>query len=517
MSKINKYKELTILVVDDNAQNIQLVHSILQKNGYEKVFFATSGVQAIEVANKIQPDLILLDIMMPLMDGYEVLETLKGNPLTNNISVIFLTAKSNNEDVTEGLRMGAVDYISKPFDNEILLTRVQTHLLLRYKTLQLEDEKQLLEHKLKMQLKSRLKSDTKLYALYQQSHFGISFLDKNGNFTDVNNEFSEMLGYTRDELLKLNADQLTHPDDKQINQEYLKYITSNKIKILEFKKRCIKKDGSVRWFSINMTRVEELFEDFYLASVSEDITDRIAMEEELEIKEEMLITQSRQAAMGNMVGLIAHQWKQPLNMIGMIANNIKLDLELGSPIDTLELNKDMDQLHEQISYLSDTIEDFKNYFKPNKEQQLIKADEIMEKALTLIDKSFINHKITIEKDYQIRTALEVFPNELMQVFINILNNAKDVLISNCIKDPKVVINMYEDDINCTITIADNAGGIPEDAMDKIGELYFSTKGDDGTGLGMYMSKNIVEKHLDGKLQWENKDEGALFSISIPIK
>lgn len=144
MSNLENIKELTILVVDDNPQNIHLVHSILHKAGYQKIAFATSGEKSLELARSMSPDLILLDIMMPLMDGYEVLKELKADEHTKEIPVIFLTAKVNNSDVVDGVHLDVVDYITKPFDNEILLSRIQTHLTLRYQAKLLEEEKTIL-------------------------------------------------------------------------------------------------------------------------------------------------------------------------------------------------------------------------------------------------------------------------------------------------------------------------------------------------------------------------------------
>lgn len=517
VNNLNNIKNLTILVVDDNPQNIQLVHAILQKAGYQKIAFATSGEKALELTATLKPDLILLDIMMPKMDGYEVLQELKSNELTKEIVVIFLTAKATNEDIIEGFKLGVVDYISKPFDNEILLARVQTHLTLRYQALVIENEKHILEERVQEELKKRLQSSLKLNALYEQTNLGIAFFNKDGQFIDINSRILNLLGYSKEEILGLRVNDITHEDDLKKCKQALHEIVANDLKYLEVEKRCIKKDGSPIWLSILLTKINDSTQDgsFYIALACKDISQEVLVREELIAKNDMLVTQSRQAAIGNMVGMIAHQWRQPLGVIGMIANNIELDIALEIAIDDETLKANVDEIHKQTQYLSSTIDDFKNYFKPNKEQLSTLVSDVMEQSLNLIGHSLANYGIGVDETYNVQTKIDIFPNELMQVFINIINNSKDAIISNNIQDPTISINMFEDEKNIVVTIADNAGGIPEDALDKIGELYFSTKGTEGTGLGMHMSKNIIEKHLNGSLEWENRDKGAMFSILIP--
>ena len=506
----------TILIVDDNPQNIQVVNSVLNKNGYKKVIFATSGEDALEIVQKKLPDLILLDIMMPGIDGYDVCRKIKEDERTEDIPVIFLTAKSYNEDIIKGLEAGAVDYITKPFDNEILLARVKTHLTIQYQTKLLEDANKFLEKKVAYEVSKRLQSNVKFYALYEQTSFGISFVDKNGKFLEANSRISKLLGYSNDELLKLNINDLTYPDDREENTKAINKIINYSADYAELDKRCVKKDGTLVWFNTVYTRLKDSTnnDNFYLASICQDITEQMKLKNELKNKEEMMIAQSRHAAMGNMIGLIAHQWKQPLSIIGMIVNNFKIDVELGEVEDDRYI-KSFNEIENQVMYLSQTIDDFKNFFKPNKEKSFEKISNVMEHSLDLVGKSLQNNQIEVVKNYDCLTEINIFPNELMQVFINILNNSKDALLNNDIREPKIDIDIFEDEDNIYVNISDNAGGISDDVIEKIGDLYFTTKGDSGTGLGVYMSKMIIEKQLDGKLKWENYNGGALFSIVIP--
>lgn len=264
------------------------------------------------------------------------------------------------------------------------------------------------------------------------------------------------------------------------------------------------------------TRLKDIFDEdnYYIASVCQDITERIKLTQDIKAKDAMMIVQSRQAAMGNMIGLIAHQWKQPLNIIQMITNVFKIDIEMGVREDNGD-SKKLNEIESQVMYLSQTVDDFKNFFKPNKEKSFKNIDDIMEQTIGLLEHSFNNHNIKIIENYNVKAEVSLVPNELMQVFVNILNNAKDALVSKKVQNPQIEIKSFENEGSCIVEISDNAGGIPENAIDKMGELYFTTKGEAGTGLGIYMSKIIVEKELGGSLKWRNIDNGALFSIALP--
>lgn len=326
----------------------------------------------------------------------------------------------------------------------------------------------------------------------------------------------KLLGYSKDELLKLDFKKLTYIEDKKRNAEVFSQALNSSEGFAEIDKRCIKKDGSIVWFHTVFTRLKDIFDEdnYYIASVCQDITERIKLTQDIKAKDAMMIVQSRQAAMGNMIGLIAHQWKQPLNIIQMITNVFKIDIEMGVREDNGD-SKKLNEIESQVMYLSQTVDDFKNFFKPNKEKSFKNIDDIMEQTIGLLEHSFNNHNIKIIENYNVKAEVSLVPNELMQVFVNILNNAKDALVSKKVQNPQIEIKSFENEGSCIVEISDNAGGIPENAIDKMGELYFTTKGEAGTGLGIYMSKIIVEKELGGSLKWRNIDNGALFSIALP--
>ena len=216
-----------------------------------------------------------------------------------------------------------------------------------------------------------------------------------------------------------------------------------------------------------------------------------------------------------MISMIAHQWRQPLSVIAMDANNILVDVELDN-IESDSLKNDLSDILEQTKNLSQTIDDFRNFFKPNKIKDEVLVQDIYMESYRVIDKSLSNNGIEIEHDFHSDTKIKIFSRELLQVFINILKNAKEALQEKNTEDKKIVTNIRETDTSIIVEISDNAGGVKKNIIDKIFDPYFSTKNEkNGTGLGLYMSKIIIEKHLFGKLSVTNRDDGSCFTIELP--
>ncbi|MDP2851531.1 MAG: HAMP domain-containing sensor histidine kinase [Sulfuricurvum sp.] len=234
-----------------------------------------------------------------------------------------------------------------------------------------------------------------------------------------------------------------------------------------------------------------------------------------EITEKMMITQSRMAIMGEMIGMIAHQWRQPITVIGMITNNTILTLEFDE-INKQHLLDDLNVIDKQIHYLSTTIDDFRNFFRPNKLPQSVSLREMSNDLLTMLGKNYKNFGINLTFTGDVDAAFVTYKNELMQVFLNILTNSKDAFEERLIPEPFIQFNSVYNEENIVFSIRDNAGGISEEIIDKVFDPYFSTKVEkNGTGLGLYMSAIIIEKHLNGSIQVCNDAEGSVFTLSIP--
>lgn len=386
--KATYQKKFKVLVIDDLAENIALITNIL-KEEYD-IIAATNVRLGLELANK-EPlvDLILLDIVMPSMNGYEVCEHLKANPLTQEIPIIFLTVLDETADVEKGFLVGGVDYVTKPFEPTILKARVKTHC---------------------------------------------------------------ELSFQRAEL-------------KRFNQ-------SLEVAIVE--------------------RTREL-------ESSQLYNERLA----------------RQAALGDIISMVAHQWKQPLGVISMIVNSVLLDIAL-EKVDVTSLQNSMDNITKQTQYLAQTIENFRHFFKPNQEKQVVELKLFFESLMGLMKAILAHHAISLTLDIQGVERMSVYQNELLQVLVNLINNAKDAIISHATHHGNIDIHVLKEGEDLLFDVCDNGGGIAEDVMDKIGMPYLTTKGaHEGTGLGLYMSKLILEKYFQGSLTWKNQDKGACFRIRIP--
>ena len=242
-------------------------------------------------------------------------------------------------------------------------------------------------------------------------------------------------------------------------------------------------------------------------------------------KNKILFQQSKMAAMGEMIGNIAHQWRQPLSLITSAASGIKLRKELDL-LDDKDHDASLNSIIETANYLSNTIDDFRYFFTPNKNRATISSIELFQKVFKLLASEFKSKNIHIIKNIE-ELKISTYENELIQVIINVLNNAKDELIkSEDNKNRSIFIDLYKDNQNMIIKIKDNAGGISDDIIDRIFEPYFTTKHQSqGTGIGLYMSEEIIFKHLKGEISVCNKEtiiekntyKGAEFFISIPIE
>jgi signal transduction histidine kinase len=257
---------------------------------------------------------------------------------------------------------------------------------------------------------------------------------------------------------------------------------------------------------------EELQNSYNL--LKEETAERLQTVETLCKKEQLLLHQSRQAAMGEMIGNIAHQWRQPLNTLGLYMQRLALFY------DTPNFNKEfMDasiaKSMEIITHMSKTIDDFRDYFKPEKEKTDFYVIETIKNTLSLIEGNFQNPKIGIDIIKDGNPVINGFQNEFSQVILNILNNARDAMIEKEIADGKVMISIFSKENRTVITVADNAGGIPEDIINKVFDPYFTTKGPQlGTGIGLFMSKAIVEKNMGGRISVRNTEIGAEFRIEM---
>ena len=236
--------------------------------------------------------------------------------------------------------------------------------------------------------------------------------------------------------------------------------------------------------------------------------------EELRQKDQMLILHDRFAVMGEMINNIAHQWRQPLNTLGLVIQQAPLCY--GSDEFSLEfLQRNSEQGMELIQTMSHTIDDFRNFFRSDKELVVFSVNHVIKRALSLVEKSFEDQNIHIALHPAGDPLANGFPNEYSQVLLNILMNARDVLIENDVDDALITIHTFAREDTSVVIITDNGGGVPNEIIDRLFDPYFTTKGpDNGTGIGLFMSKTIIEKNMGGRLTVRNVERGAEFRIEV---
>lgn len=362
----------TILIIDDIKENIDLLMEILNEHDVIPLLDGNIAIDVILQEENI--DLILLDVMMPKIDGFEVCRQLKLNPKTSQIPIIFLTVKNKQENIRKGFELGAVDYVTKPFDPNELISRVNTHLKLR---------------------------------------------------------------------------------------AYEKYLEQ---------------------------KIEE--------GIQKD-----------KLKEQMIHQQAKQAALGELLMHISHQWKQPLSSLASINLLHKTKLQNGETPNIEEQLRSLIKSEDLIMYMSETVDTFQNFYKPSYEDKLFFISECVMDVLSIIEATFYfnNIKIYVTSEEEKETFGNM--NEFTQVLFSILNNAQDIFQARNKKNPEINITIYDQ----RISIQDNGGGIDNELLDSIFLPFVSTH--KNRGVGLYLAKNIVEKN-NGLIRVSNEKDGAMFTIEF---
>ena len=231
-------------------------------------------------------------------------------------------------------------------------------------------------------------------------------------------------------------------------------------------------------------------------------------------QEQILIQQSKLASMGEIIGNIAHQWRQPLAQISAIFMNIKVTSDFNN-ITHEYLNIKIQEANHLTQYMSQTIEDFQNFFKPHGNKELFSIEVACREALFIIESSLKYHEIKVTFTLLDDLKTLGYKNEYSQVILNVLNNAKNILLERGIKDPYINITIKEGENFAIVKIEDNGRGIDKEILEKIFEPYFTTRHKtQGTGIGLYMSKNIIENNMNGYINVKNTDAGACFTIKV---
>jgi len=498
----------TALILDNQHTEKDFINFISYTSNfkeYEKTFLNISSPEIINNYKKLQnkpayQNFILLKSKIISKDFYHLNSIDWFNTITiniNNFQFIISSIKFNTQTMIDQI-LQDIKYTFAVVSNLTILSLI-AFILMIIAFLRLAREEQ------------KLREVTDKYIIS-------SITDKKGRILDVSQAFCDISGFTKDDLIGKPHNVVRHPDmPKDVFRELWHKIQngtpwSGKVKNL-------KKDGGYYWV---YAHIEPLYNskgeiDSYI-SIRLDITESEILQEKVKqeehknrINQELMQQQSRLAQMGEMLSMIAHQWRQPLSAITATTNSLELKAKMGK-LDNESIEKSTKKIREFALHLSSTIDDFRNFFKPNKEKTVTDFEQIIDSVYSIIESTLVHKNISIEIIKNSTIDLYTYEGELKQVILNLIKNAEDALIENDIEDPKITITI---DANQLI-VQDNAGGIPQYIMNKIFDPYFSTKlKKDGTGLGLYMSKTIIEEHCQGKIEVKNENGGAKFTIIIP--
>ena len=344
----------------------------------------------------------------------------------------------------------------------------------------------------------------------------VSKTDINGIITFVNDEFCNLFGFTKDELIGKNHNIIRHPDTPKENFETLWNTILDK-KVYKSTVKNISKNGEDIYLNTTIIPIldekEENIVEF--VAIRYDITNEVLLQKELEEKQKIIFLQSRMASLGQMLGNIAHQWRQPLTELNLSLFNLKKAFEN-------ENKKEIENLYSNsknlILGMSSTIDDFTNFFAPKKQKEAFLINQSINEALKILNRVLEDENINIKFD--IVKDLEIFglKNELTQVLLNLINNSKDAFVQKNITKKEITIKTYtntKDDF-VYLEYIDNAQGLSKELFDKIYEPYFTTKHQSiGTCLGLFICKIVIENSFKGEIMHENISNGLKFTLKFP--
>ncbi len=504
----NFLDSITILYVEDEEDIRNELKEMLEFD-IKNLYVAQNGQEGLKAFIKHKPEIIITDVKMPVMDGLKMAEEIKKiNP---EALIIITTAFSDTTYLLRAIDIGIDKYITKPVDYEKLIDSVTKLALNIYR-------------------EKEVKLNNQFISFILDSNPSFVLTTKNNKIDYINKTFLNFLGFEniKDFLeTKELSNVINQIDEKphSIDDDWFKILTSNdeehivyfKIPYLEFYNRayvCVHK------YFKELDRYLFTFVDISKFENEKQKITQKAKKSEDENKQylKILEIQSRQAILGEMIDSVAHQWKQPLSAINLYAMDIPFAIEDGA-FDEAYGEEISNKIILQVTHMVNTLEEFRSFFRPNKQKNEFVLKELFNSVLLLVKDDFKKYNIDVDIECNENIKSFGFPNEFKHVILNIINNSKDAFNERGIKDKKIKIKVNEDEEHQIIEIVDNAGGIKEDVLPHIFKANFTTKAEGkGTGVGLYMSKMIIEDNMQGKIIANNTDminNGVEFKIFLP--
>lgn len=538
MSEILSDKKPVILVVDDNAINLQVVGAILEEAVDCELVFVSSGQQALRAMKEWQPVLVLLDIMMPGLDGYEVCKRLKADPETADTPVIYITAKTEEQDILMGFATGAVDYITKPFRADELLARVRTHLGLAMATRQI-----------KAQAAEIRQSEIWFKALFRESPVSILIHDKDtGAIIDANPQAYQAYGFSSLEDLQ-NTHFWTDPPYSQADaMAWMQRSLQEGPQFFEWMNQTA--GGQVFWERVCLRPIQlDGVERILVVGV--DITERKQLEAERELMQIKLMQTGRLEAVGQLAAGIAHEINNPVQFIGdnttfvrdalpdllNLAECVKASLQehvdgtaLVESLQTALANIDLEFLREEIPQalaqsldgvqrVKRIVNAMREFAHPDSEERVLVDLNACVRNSAAITRSVWEPiaEMTLQLSDDL-PPVNGFTGAINQVLTNIIINAAHAIEESRETGPgQIVIRTLASAGHVEIRIQDTGGGIPPDIQSRVFDPFFTTKEiGKGTGQGLSLARNIIAKDHGGQIEFESEPgKGTTFVVRLP--
>jgi len=506
---VSENSELTVLLVDDNPQNLKVLYETLKDKGY-RLLIANDGEKALDLAHRHHPEVILLDIMMPEMDGYEVCERLKADPRTVDTAVVFLSALDDLQAKVRGFSLGGADYISKPFQSQEVIARVSTHA----RVIRLERE---------LQARNRELQGDQARILNSISE-GIYGLDEDGVIEFANPAAGMVMGCEVEALVGCSFFDL-HFSTAVDNKDSLPVMATCKQGIAENQRdiRMLRADGTSFPAEYRATPKLDGGELHGAVVVFRDITVELENEEALEearatVQEQrdQLAHTSRLTTMGEMAAGFAHEVNQPLTAITNYARVSKRMMAKEQP-DLPLLQETLDKIEAQSHRASEIIRRIRRFMKkPATGKEVLAVPALLEDTRQFAEVDMRNNEGGIELDLE-EGLPDVLadPVQVQQVALNLIRNALEATRSAG-SDSPVVVSAHRCGEQCVrIQVVDHGVGVPEEAEDKLFHPFYTTK-DDGMGIGLATCRSLIQAQ-GGDIGFERPEgEGACFFFTLPV-